>query len=266
MRILTIINLKGGTAKTTTVINLALNMATMHNKRVLIVDNDIQGNVSKFFDVHSYDEKGVEEIYRNGAVNTSELIRPSSRTGLDIIPANMNLDAAATDLMLTVGTNQITRLRDALRQVEGEYDYCLIDCPPGVGINVLNALAAADDVMIPIKIDKCALDGMEELAEVIEEIRQFNPSLKIIKCLVTMFTKDIAVIKGEDALKESKYSTFTTHIRYSKRVVDWTLEKKRSLKEVTPRSAATRDYKNLTLEYMDVTIGGIANGKDRNRR
>lgn len=133
------------------------------------------------------------------------------------------------------------------------YDYCLIDCPPGVGINVLNALAAADDVIIPIKADKNALDGMEELTEVIEEIRPYNPGLSLVKCLVTMFTNDISVVKGEEALRKSEYSTFNTHIRYSKKVVDWTYEKRKSLIETTPRSAATRDYKSLAAEYIRLT-------------
>ena len=140
-----------------------------------------------------------------------------------------------------------------LDQVEEQYDYCLIDCPPGVGINVLNALAAADDVIIPIKADKNALDGMEELTEVIEEIRPYNPGLSLVKCLVTMFTNDISVVKGEEALRKSEYSTFNTHIRYSKKVVDWTYEKRKSLIETTPRSAATRDYKSLAAEYIRLT-------------
>lgn len=124
---------------------------------------------------------------------------------------------------------------------------------PAVGINVLNALAAADDVIIPIKADKNALDGMEELTEVIEEIRPYNPGLSLVKCLVTMFTNDISVVKGEEALQKSEYSTFNTHIRYSKKVVDWTYEKRKSLIETTPRSAATRDYKSLAAEYIRLT-------------
>lgn len=164
--------------------------------------------------------------------------------------ANLVKDLAAD---LTDEANQMTRLKEVLEQVEDRYDYCFIDCPPGVGINVLNALVAANDVIIPIKADKNALDGMEELTEVIEEVRAYNPGLSLVKCLVTMFTNDIEVVKGEEALQKSEYSTFNTHIRYSKKVNAWTYEKGKSLIEVTPRSAATRDYKNLVLEYMDLT-------------
>ena len=244
MRTAAIVNLKGGVGKSTTAINLALIMATVYKYRVLLVDNDIQANVSKFFGVHSYDYKSMENVLRDTDTMAEDVIRSSGRVGLDIIPANMNMDAAAVDLMLDQEANQIVRLKDVLDQVEEQYDYCLIDCPPGVGINVLNALAAADDVIIPIKA---------ELTEVIEEIRPYNPGLSLVKCLVTMFTNDISVVKGEEALQKSEYSTFNTHIRYSKKVVDWTYEKRKSLIETTPRSAATRDYKSLAAEYIRLT-------------
>lgn len=253
MRTAAVVNLKGGVAKSTTAINMALILTTIHKNRVLLVDNDIQANASKFFNVHSYDYKSMEDVLRDGEVIAEDVIRSSGRYGLDIIPANMNMDAAAVDLMLDQEASQLTRLTEVLSQVEDRYDYCFIDCPPGVGINVLNALVAAKDVIIPIKADKNALDGMEELTEVIEEIRPYNPGLSLVKCLVTMFTNDIDVIKGEEALQKSEYSTFNTHIRFSKRVNSWTYEKGKSLVEVTPRSAATKDYKNLVLEYIALT-------------
>lgn len=87
----------------------------------------------------------------------------------------------------------------------------------GVGIEVLNALAAAEDIIIPIKADKNALDGMEELDDIIQEIRPYNEKLESVRCLVTMYTKDIDVIKGEEALRNSKYDVFNTHIRHSKK-------------------------------------------------
>lgn len=162
----------------------------------------------------------------------------------------MNLVAAADDLITDKDGDQMGRIRHVLNQVEEDYDYCIIDCHPGVGIEVLNALAAAEDIIIPIKADKNALDGMEELDDIIQEIRPYNEKLESVRCLVTMYTKDIDVIKGEEALRNSKYDVFNTHIRYSKKVTAWTYENGQSLLETTPRSAATRDYKNLVLEYM----------------
>lgn len=93
MRTAAVVNLKGGVGKSTTAINLALIMATVYKYRVLLVDNDIQANVSKFFGVHSYDYKSMENVLRDTDTMAEDVIRSSGRVGLDIIPANMNMDA-----------------------------------------------------------------------------------------------------------------------------------------------------------------------------
>ena len=250
MRTAAVVNLKGGVGKSTTAINMALIMSQVHGKKVLLIDNDFQAAVTKFFEKHSYDALSMEEVLRNPILFAQDVIVPSGRWGLDIIPSNMNLVAAADDLITDKDGDQMGRIRHVLNQVEEDYDYCIIDCHPGVGIEVLNALAAAEDIIIPIKADKNALDGMEELDDIIQEIRPYNEKLESVRCLVTMYTKDIDVIKGEEALRNSKYDVFNTHIRHSKKVTAWTYENGQSLLETTPRSAATRDYKNLVLEYM----------------
>ena len=254
MRTVAVVNLKGGVGKSTTAINMALIMSQAHGKNVLLIDNDFQAAVTKFFGKHSYDKPSMEDVLRNPMLSAEEVIIPSGRWGLDIIPANMNMIAAADDLITDKDSDQIGRIRNILNQVEEEYDYCIIDCHPSVGIEVLNALAAAEDIIIPIKADKNALDGMEELDDIIQEIRPYNEKLESVRCLVTMYTKDIDVIKGEEVLRNSKYDVFTTHIRHSKKVTAWTYENGQSLLETTPRSAATRDYKNLVLEYMGKRI------------
>ena len=234
MRTAAVVNLKGGVGKSTTAINMALIMSQVHGKKVLLIDNDFQAAVTKFFEKHSYDALSMEEVLRNPILFAQDVIVPS----------------AADDLITDKDGDQMGRIRHVLNQVEEDYDYCIIDCHPGVGIEVLNALAAAEDIIIPIKADKNALDGMEELDDIIQEIRPYNEKLESVRCLVTMYTKDIDVIKGEEALRNSKYDVFNTHIRHSKKVTAWTYENGQSLLETTPRSAATRDYKNLVLEYM----------------
>lgn len=251
MRTTAIINLKGGVAKTTTAINMTLLLNEQHNKKVLLVDNDIQANTTKFFGLLDYDRPSMENVLRWDKVDVKQIIRHTGREGVDMLPANMNMDAAATELMTSQEGQQSTKLKNALEQVKTEYDYCLIDCPPGIGINVINALMAADDIISPIKIDRNSLDGMEELAEAVEEVRQYNRKLKGLKCLVTMFRNDSENVMGEKALNESGYDVFKTHIRYSRKVNAWTFEGETSLAEYTPRSAATRDYKALVKEYME---------------
>lgn len=189
-------------------------MSQAHGKNVLLIDNDFQAAVTKFFGKHSYDKPSMEDVLRNPMLSAEDVIIPSGRWGLDIIPANMNMIAAADDLITDKDSDQIGRIRNILEQVEEEYDYCIIDCHPSVGIEVLNALAAAEDIIIPIKADKNALDGMEELDDIIQEIRPYNEKLESVRCLVTMYTKDIDVIKGEEVLRNSKYDVFTTHIRH----------------------------------------------------
>lgn len=216
MRTAAVVNLKGGVGKSTTAINMALIMSQVHGKKVLLIDNDFQAAVTKFFEKHSYDALSMEEVLRNPILFAQDVIVPSGRWGLDIIPSNMNLVAAADDLITDKDGDQMGRIRHVLNQVEEDYDYCIIDCHPGVGIEVLNALAAAEDIIIPIKADKNALDGMEELDDIIQEIRPYNEKLESVRCLVTMYTKDIDVIKGEEALRNSKYDVFNTHIRHIK--------------------------------------------------
>lgn len=250
MRVATIVNLKGGVGKSTTAINMALIMSQVHKQKVLLIDNDFQAAVTKFFKKHSYDNRSMEDVLRIPMLRAEDVIVPSDRENLDIIPANMNLAAAVEDLTMEQDITAMKRIEQIIEQVKDRYDYCIIDCHPSVGIEVLNALLVADDVIIPIKPDKNALDGMEELDDVLTEMKTFNKHMKTIRCLVTMFTREIDVIKGEEALRKSKYDVFGVKIRHSKKVTAWTYENGKSLLETTPRSAATRDYKNLVLEYM----------------
>lgn len=249
MRVATIVNLKGGVGKSTTAINMALIMSQVHKQKVLLIDNDFQAAVTKFFRKHSYDNRSMEDVLRIPILRAEDVIIPSGRENLDIIPANMNLAAAVEDLTMEQDITAMKRIGQIIEQVQDRYDYCIIDCHPSVGIEVLNALVVADDVIIPIKPDKNALDGMEELDDVLTEMKTFNKHMKT-RCLVTMATRDIDVIKGEEALRKSKYDVFGVKIRHSKKVTAWTYENGKSLLETTPRSAATRDYKNLVLEYM----------------
>ena len=250
MRVAIIVNLKGGVGKSTTAINMALIMSQVHKQKVLLIDNDFQAAATKFFRKHSYDNRSMEDVLRIPILRAEDVIIPSGRDNLDIIPANMNLAAAVEDLTMEQDITAMKRIGQIIEQVQDRYDYCIIDCHPSVGIEVLNALAVADDVIIPIKPDKNALDGMEELDDVLTEMKTFNKHMKTIRCLVTMATRDIDVIKGEEALRKSKYDVFGVKIRHSKKVTAWTYENGKSLLETTPRSAATRDYKNLVLEYM----------------
>ena len=135
MRIISIINLKGGVGKTTTAINMAMILAHVHGRKVLLVDNDIQANITRFFGKHNYDAQSIEDIYREEHVDIHSIIQPTTVVGVevDIVPSNMNMDAAVIDLLKDEKQEQTGKLRAALDQAATEYDFCIIDNPPGNG-------------------------------------------------------------------------------------------------------------------------------------
>ena len=253
MKTISIINLKGGVAKTISAVNIAHILAIKHNKRVLLVDNDKQGNVSKMFGVHNYDAPSIADILtqRKTAV---EVLGASEYRDLSIIPANMNLLKANLEVMLDTTRPQQTRLRAALKSVSGNFDYCIIDCAPDINISTINALVASDEVLIPIKIDNFAFDGLAELKEQIENVREdFNPDIKY-RCFVTCYQNNEVNRQGEEWLRErrSEYPLFDTHIRRTVKIDESTFANAPIL-EYSPRCGAAKDYMELVAEFLNVS-------------
>lgn len=274
MKTISIINLKGGVAKTISAVNIAHILAAMHNKRVLLIDCDKQGNVSKMFGVHDYNAPSLADILtqRKAAVdviiNTIPILprvdsgKIAEYQNLSVIPANMNLLKANLEVMLDSTRPQQTRIRAAFKTVAEYYDYCIIDCAPDINISTINALVASDYVFIPIKIDNFAFDGLAELKEQIENVREdFNPNIKY-RCFVTCYQNNEVNRQGEEWLKErrAEYSLFNTHIRRTVKVDESTFANAPIL-EYSPRCNATKDYIALVdeiLEYVsdsDTTAG-----------
>lgn len=253
MKIISIINLKGGVAKTISAVNIAHILAQNHNKRILLVDNDKQGNVSKMFGVHNYDAPSIADILtqRKTAV---EVLSASEYRNLSIIPANMNLLKANLEVMLDSTHPQQTRLRAAFKSVSGNFEYCIIDCAPDINISTINALVASDEVFIPIKIDNFAFDGLAELIEQIENVREdFNPDIKY-RCFVTCYQNNEVNRQGEEWLKERRndYPLFNTHIRRTVKIDESTFASKPIL-EYSRRCGAAKDYMELVAEYLNVS-------------
>lgn len=171
MRIVSFANLKGGVGKTTSALNFSIILANTYGYKVLLVDNDPQGNTSKFMNRHSYDSKSMENIL-SGRENNVNVIKKTDNDKIDIITSNMNMDNACTLLLLNNDEEQHIKLRNAFSQIEANYDYCVIDCQPGMGLNTINALVASDDVIIPVRIDRQAIDGVDEFKEFIDEIKK----------------------------------------------------------------------------------------------
>jgi chromosome partitioning protein len=249
MKKISIINLKGGVAKTISAINMAHILATIHKKRVLLIDLDKQGNTTKLFDKHNKSEYSVADLITNRC-SIDEVILKTDYENLDLIPANMDLIEANFKVMLDVSIPQQFRLKKHLDEVEECYDYCIIDNPPDINVSVINALVASDDVLIPIKVDKFAFDGMKELITQINNAKVSNPNLKIKGCFVTLFNKNDVNIQGEELLRNNKeYKMFNTHIRRTVKADESTFANSPIL-EYSKRCGAAKDYKALVEEYL----------------
>ncbi len=252
MRTTIILNMKGGVAKTTTVVNMAALLAQKHCKRVLIADADSQCNTTEFFDGDPADGSLADALRaKEGGLKIAvQSIQRTAFPNIDLLPG----DPSLMDLDLTkVETNGVrpTVLRDLARYLEKEnvYDYCLIDCPPAFNAASAAALIAADDVIIPIKLDAFSLRGMTCLLRQITNMRKINPKLHLAGCLPTMWYKSPNVQQAEDTLRDSKLPIFP-HIRRSDKVDEMTFAQD-PLLITSPRSAAAVDYNRFVHKYVN---------------
>ena len=185
-RIIAIANQKGGVGKTTTSVNLATAMAAC-GRSVLLVDFDPQGNASTGFGI-DLDARRDANSYRviTGEVDTSEACYKTDISHLDVLPAIVDLSAAEIELA-DVDAREF-RLQTALKMVAHQYDYIFIDCPPSLGLLTVNALCAADCVIVPLQCEFYALEGLSQLMRTIEMVQQrLNRNLVVQGIVLTMF-------------------------------------------------------------------------------
>ena len=192
--ILAIANQKGGVGKTTTAINLGAGLGALE-RRVLLVDCDPQGNATRGLGARAVPPHLYHALV--GEVPLSTTIRPSGFPNLDLVPAQRDLVGIEVELVGETGWEQ--RLKKVLAEVAGRYDTILLDCPPSLGHLTVNALVAADGVLVPLQCEYFALEGISELLATIKRVQgSLNPRLQIAGILLTMYddrtnlSKDVA--------------------------------------------------------------------------
>jgi chromosome partitioning protein len=184
-QVLALANQKGGVGKTTTSVNLAASLAATKRK-VLLIDLDPQGNATMGVgvDKNSLDYSFCDVLLSD--LDIRKCVRSLDTIGIDLLPANADLTAAEVELMRANGAE--VRLKNAIMSIKRDYEYVLIDCPPALNMLTLNALVAADGVLIPMQCEYYALEGLTALMDTINQVRNtVNPKLRIEGLLRTMF-------------------------------------------------------------------------------
>lgn len=185
VRIIAVTNQKGGVGKTTTAINLSACLAA-EGKRVLAIDADQQGNTTSGLGLDKNDVPMTIYNLFLGDASLEEVKQPTCVEGLEVVPANINLTGAEIEL---IGKNDREFIiREELEKIKDDYDFIIIDCPPSLNLITINALVAADTVLVPIQCEYFALEGLEQLLHTVNLVKKrLNPELEIEGIVFTMF-------------------------------------------------------------------------------
>lgn len=258
MRTLCICNLKGGVGKTTTATNLAGILATSYGKRVLVVDNDQQGNASQFFQVFDTERSGTAEVICMEEKIKDVIVPVANNENIFVLPANMNIAAANRELMVSSGgMPREIRLREALKEVAADFDICIIDNGPNLDFTFDNAIVAADDYIVPVKIDKYSFYGIDFIQERVKAMA-FWGEINFLGCLITMQhnhnqleQEGAAWLEHGQGGVSSPCKLLKTKIKYSPRVNDTTFSSELITVE-SGRSMAAKNYQELAIEYLEI--------------
>ena len=243
--ILSVVNHKGGTGKTTTVVNLAAALVAC-NKRVLVIDFDPQGNLSYSIGIDA-NVLGISEVLQ-GTKQVEEVI--IQKEGIDIVASNMHL----SDIELTLQSvdNRVFVLKKTLQNIQSGYDFVLIDCPPSRSLLTINALAASDSVISTVLLDVLSMQGLNQINKTIVDVTQhFNPALRFLGVVAVQYDSRKKIAQEVlNFMKESfDLPLFETYIRNNVKVCEAPSHGKSVLK-YAPTSNGAVDYLKLAKELF----------------
>lgn len=265
--VIAITNQKGGVGKTTTAINLGAALAEQ-GRYTLLTDLDPQGGLSLGLGLAAHDlDLTVYNILTDTRIPVAGLVH-HVRPHLDLLPSNIDLAVAEFQLIAQVGREYI--LREALQNVRSTYEYIVLDCPPSLNLLTVNALTAADAILVPLQVEYFAMRGLEQLMDVIARVRRrLNPNLEILGILPTMV--DVRRTNDQLILQEVKNAypglMLDVYIKESIKFAD-APRHQRSILELDPKHDGARAYRALARlvlkhygEYVEVETPG-ADGRD----
>lgn len=260
MRIIAIMNNKGGVGKTVTAINLADILSRDYGKRVVLVDCDGQANLTRFY---------LPEFEGETNTTTSDVLLGTSepvwsdnltplRAGLDLLPADSSLyELDRRAIQDGVGSPERLVWFAQAAQEDAEADFMIFDCPPGFTLASVGALMAADEVVIPMMVDGFGFSGMADLTQQIASLRRTQYKVRIAGVLVTQWHNSPVVTQGEALLRQMQVPVFRTAIRRTDKVVESTLDRT-PVTQYSRQSAAARDYRFWVTEYLgEVLSDGV---------
>lgn len=264
MKITAIMNMKGGTGKTVTTVNAAAILARDYGQKVLVVDADSQANTTAFLAAAPLTGRTLADLLRLSAlertafslsVTAAEAVRETNLPNVSLLPA----DASLMDLDLSKvesGTAFVNCLRELRSGLEAHgYTQVLVDCPPAFNAAAAAALLAADQVVIPMKLDAWSIQGMANLMRQIYNMQRINPTLHVAGILPTMWYHSDKILSAERELRSSELPIYP-HIRRSSKVDDMTYLQK-PLIYSSPKSGACHDYKTFVARFVK---GGVIHG------
>lgn len=268
MRTISIINLKGGVGKTTTVINMAAILADL-GKSVLVIDADPQANLTQFYgfrDPEKTCDNTLAQLLNRfeswRSEDAEDYVRETPFPGISLVPASIDLiNADIASIKRGGSVKAILDLLDNLNEdawVEqsvpengaSAFDFVLIDCPPSFTAASVAAVYASEDLIVPMEADLFSVTGMATLIAQINGVRRIQPRIRVAGALITKWHNTPACIQGECALRASGIPVFTQTIRRSDKVTE-AIFAAQALQTYSPQSAAGRDYRAFVAEYLE---------------